>query len=132
MQTPPCSHPAVLSHQEPFARSLSPKKLREIVEKHLPAWFKACEDDSDAIVLHEAAFGTSGNELFLFACAIKYATQHGKAVHVTRDRDIKGKFLETNIDKNFAVKVFREAPPINSRAGRSRARTAARPRHQNS
>ena len=33
--------------------------------------------------MHEAAFGTSKGELFLFACAIKYAANVGKTVHVT-------------------------------------------------
>jgi hypothetical protein len=61
---------------------LSPDKLRNIVEKRLPAWFKACASDTEAIVMHEAAFGTSRGELFLFACAIKYAAQKRKTVHV--------------------------------------------------
>jgi len=116
----------VSSHQKVFAGPLSPKELREIVKKHLPAWFKACHDDSDAIVLHEAAFGTSGTELFLFACAIKYATQNGKTVHIARGRSTKAEFPEPIAENSFVVKVFREAAPISSRSSRNRARTATR------
>jgi len=58
-------------------------QLRKIVRKHLPGWVRACAAEADAIVLHEAAFGTSDGELFLFACAIKYAANAGKTVHVS-------------------------------------------------
>jgi len=124
----------VSSHQELFAGSLSPKELRDIVGRHLPAWLKACAADSEAIVLHEAAFGMSGSELFLFACAIKYATQHGKTVHVTRDRDTKDGSPESKIAKTFVVKVFREAAATNSRSRRNRTKSAPRSklRRQNS
>jgi len=62
---------------------LSDSELLWIIEKHLPAWLSACNAaDSDGIVLHEAAFGTSPHELFLFACAIKYAAAKGKTVHI--------------------------------------------------
>lgn len=62
---------------------LSDIELLGIIEKHLPAWLSACHSaDSQAIVLHEAAFGTSPHELLLFACAIKYAAAKGKTVHV--------------------------------------------------
>src|SRR6266704_2218056 len=46
-------------------------------------WLRACDaDDAESIVLHEASFGRSTRELFLFACAIKYAAAKGKHVHV--------------------------------------------------
>ncbi len=65
------------------AEPLSERELRSLIARHLPAWLQACDaDDGDSIVLHEAAFGTSTHELFLFACAIKYAAAKGKHVHV--------------------------------------------------
>src|SRR5688572_7083493 len=58
-------------------------ELTGIIEAYLPGWQKACgSSEADAIVLHELAFGTSGDELLLLACAIKYAAQRGKNVHV--------------------------------------------------
>jgi hypothetical protein len=69
------------------ASSLSQDELRDIILKHLPAWARACAAESEAIVLHETAFGTSDGELFLFGCAIKYAAGAGKAVHVTCGKD---------------------------------------------
>jgi hypothetical protein len=62
---------------------LSPDALRRIVRKHLPAWFKACAADAAVIVMHEESFGASAGELFLLGCALKYAAQSGKTVHVT-------------------------------------------------
>jgi hypothetical protein len=57
--------------------------LRRIVETYLPAWKRACTaPDTDAIALHELAFGCSTRELLLFACAIKFAAANGKNVHV--------------------------------------------------
>jgi len=72
---------------EPFppdsAEPLSEAELRSFIALHLPAWQQACDaDDGNSIVLHEASFGTSTGELFLFACAIKYAAAKGKHVHV--------------------------------------------------
>lgn len=65
------------------AEPLSEAEIRSFIARYLPAWQQACDaDDSDSIVLHEASFGTSTYELFLFACAIKYAATKGKHVHV--------------------------------------------------
>jgi len=65
------------------AKPLSASELRSVIARHLPAWLRACNaDDGDSIVLHETSFGTSTYELFLFACAIKYAASKGKHVHV--------------------------------------------------
>jgi hypothetical protein len=65
------------------AEPLSEGHLRSLIAEHLPAWQQACDaPDGDSIVLHEASFGTSTHELFLFACAIKYAAAKGKHVHV--------------------------------------------------
>jgi hypothetical protein len=65
------------------AAALTVIQLTEIVESRLPGWKKACGSPmADAIVLHELAFGTSDDELFLLACAIKYAAHRGKNVHV--------------------------------------------------
>ena len=58
-------------------------QLAQIVETRLPGWTKACASPkANAIVLHELAFGLTGDELFLLACAIKYAANRGKIVHV--------------------------------------------------
>ncbi|HEX3533484.1 MAG TPA: hypothetical protein VHT23_04630 [Gemmatimonadaceae bacterium] len=56
--------------------------LRAIVQRQLPAWFDACSAEADTIVMHETAFGSSPEELFLLGCALKYAAYVGKAVHV--------------------------------------------------
>ena len=78
------SHRHSVAPRPQFSPStLSSDDLRKIVAEHLPAWLKACAEDTEIIAMHEEAFGTSGGELFLFACAIKYATQKGKIVHVT-------------------------------------------------
>src|SRR5258707_6869232 len=65
------------------AEPISEAELRSLIARHLPAWQQACDaDDAESIVLHEASFGSSTRELFLFACAIKYAAAKGKHVHV--------------------------------------------------
>jgi hypothetical protein len=66
-------------------------ELTGIIEAHLPGWQKACgSSEANAIVLHELAFGTSGDELLLLACAIKYAAQRGKNVHVVCGSPTRG------------------------------------------
>src|SRR3954454_24116984 len=63
--------------------SLTTLQLVEIIEASLPAWKRACHSkQADSIVLHELAFGLSRGELFLLACAIKYAAHRGKNVHI--------------------------------------------------
>jgi hypothetical protein len=65
------------------AEPISEAELRSLIARQLPAWQQACDaDDAESIVLHEASFGSSTRELFLFACAIKYAAAKGKHVHV--------------------------------------------------
>jgi hypothetical protein len=70
--------------------SLNPAILRDIVRKHLPAWFRACAASADIIVMHEHSFGTSAGEILLLGCALKYAAISGKTVHVTsgKKRDV--------------------------------------------
>jgi hypothetical protein len=63
--------------------SLDPDVLRDIVRKHLPAWFRACAASAEIIVMHEEAFGTSAGEILLLGCALKYAGISGKTVHMT-------------------------------------------------
>jgi hypothetical protein len=63
--------------------SLDPAVLRDIVRKHLPAWFRACAASAEIIVMHEGSFGTSAGEILLLGCALKYAGISGKTVHVT-------------------------------------------------
>jgi hypothetical protein len=62
---------------------LDPAVLRDIVRKHLPAWFRACAASAEIIVMHEESFGTSAGEILLLGCALKYAGISGKTVHVT-------------------------------------------------
>jgi hypothetical protein len=93
-----------------------------VIEKHLPAWFNACASEGDAIVLHEKAFGMSGSELFLFACAIKYAAGAGKTVHVTcGEPDI----TQSRFHSASAEDIFREkklSRPTQRNAARRPAR----------
>src|SRR5205823_9474132 len=62
---------------------LDPAVLRDIVRKHLPAWFRACAASAEIIVMHEGSFGTSAGEILLLGCALKYAGISGKTVHMT-------------------------------------------------
>lgn len=81
----PQNTPPAMSQPFPpdSAEPLSEAELRSIIGLHLPAWKQACDaEGGSSIVLHEASFGTSTHELFLFACAIKYAAARGKHVHV--------------------------------------------------
>jgi len=72
--------------------------LERIVKAELPGWSRACSStEADAIILHELAFGTSDNELFLLACAIKYAAGRGKNVHIACGR------LQSRPPESFAV-----------------------------
>lgn len=105
-------------------KPLTPEKLRAIIKTHLPAWLKACASDTDAIVVHEAAFDLSGRELFLFACAIKYAAQKGKVVHVTYGGSVGRNLPETLT----AAAVFLERHPTKRRASRPRVTTKSRSR----
>src|SRR5205823_3962994 len=91
------------------AEFLSLEKLRDIVEKHLPAWFTACSSDTEAIVMHEAAFGTSRGELLLFACAIKYAAHKGKTVHVTCGKGDRRRTPESVFPASSMIEIHREA-----------------------
>jgi hypothetical protein len=91
------------------AEPLSEAELRSFIARHLPAWQQACDtDDGDSIVLHEASFGTSTHELFLFACAIKYATSKGKHVHVATGAGRTKHEPETMLPSAALGSVYRE------------------------
>jgi hypothetical protein len=93
------------------AEPLSEVELHSFIAQHLPAWQQACDaDDGDSIVLHETSFGTSTYELFLFACAIKYAAAKGKDVHVTSGSGMKNSGLET-VPSIVIKTVFRDVIP---------------------
>ena len=95
---------------------LSDTDLRLFIELHLPAWQQACDaDDSDLIVLHEASFGTSADELFLFACAIKYAAAKGKHVHVAAGRGRISQAPDTLLSDAELGIVYREQSPLKRR-----------------
>ncbi|HEV7573524.1 MAG TPA: hypothetical protein VGQ21_18665 [Thermoanaerobaculia bacterium] len=94
------------------AEPLSEAELRSLIARHLPAWLRACDtDDGDSIVLHEASFGTSTHELFLFACAIKYALAKGKHVHVASGTGRTKREPEKVLPSAVLGSVYREDPP---------------------
>jgi len=96
------------AHTSDSAEPLSEVAIQSLISRHLPAWQQACDaDNSDSIVLHEASFGTSTHELFLFACAIKYAAAKGKHVHVASGRD-KVKQEPEKIVSAVVGSVYRE------------------------
>lgn len=90
------------------AEPLSEAELRSYVARHLPAWRRACDDAGDSIVLHQASFGTSMHELFLFACAIKYAAAKGKHVHVASGTGRTKHLPETMLPLATLGSVYRE------------------------
>src|SRR5258708_28637700 len=92
------------------AEPLSEAEIRSLIARHLPAWLRACDaDDGEFIVLHEASFGTSTHELFLFACAIKYAAAKGKHVHVATGPGRIRRTPETLLREATLGMVYREA-----------------------
>jgi hypothetical protein len=101
------------------AEPLSEAELHSFIAQHLPAWQQACDaDDGDSIVLHEASFGTSTYELFLFACAIKYAATKGKHVHVAAGTGTTTHHPESVLNSAPLGTVYRE-----STAGKHRTTT---------
>jgi hypothetical protein len=99
------------------AEPISETELRSLISRHLPAWQQACDaDDAESIVLHEASFGRSTRELFLFACAIKYATAKGKHVHIATGPGKARRNPETLLPETRLGSVYREKTPLNRRA----------------
>jgi len=91
------------------AEPISEAELQSLIARHLPAWQQACDaDDAESIVLHEASFGSSTRELFLFACAIKYAAAKGKHVHVATGPGRMRRALETVLPDAALGSVYRE------------------------
>lgn len=91
----------------PRTKHFSHDDLRRIVAKHLPAWKRACAaSDSNAIVLHESAFGRSHSELLLLACAIKYAALNKKHIHIACGDDRVES--EPLYRKAISVRTYRE------------------------
>jgi hypothetical protein len=58
--------------------------LREEVERELPEFVRACQEDADFVVMHQDAFAPmlGSNEIFLLGKAIKYAGLSGKEVRI--------------------------------------------------
>ena len=106
--------------------SLEADDLRRIVERYLPAWKRACTAaDMDGIVLHELAFGSSGHELLLFACAIKFAAANGKDVHVLCRKGDSSSPRKARSAMRDRIAVYRErmpGPPAKTRGKASRKR----------
>jgi hypothetical protein len=98
------------------AEPISEAELRSLIARHLPAWQTACDaDDADSIVLREASFGSSTRELFLFACAIKYAAAKGKHVHVAAGSGRIRRGPETVLSEAALGSVYRERTPLKRR-----------------
>jgi hypothetical protein len=98
------------------AEPISEAELRSLISRHLPAWQQACDaDDAESIVLHEASFGSSARELFLFACAIKYAAAKGKHVHVATGPGRTRRAPETLLPEAAFGSVYREDSPLKRR-----------------
>jgi hypothetical protein len=99
------------------AEPISEAELRSLIARHLPAWQQACDaDGAEIIVLHEASFGSSTRELFLFACAIKYAAGKGKHVHVATGPGRTRRAPETVLPEAALGVVYREDSPLKRRA----------------
>jgi hypothetical protein len=95
------------------AEPISEAELRSLIARHLPAWQQACDaDDAESIVLHEASFGSSTRELFLFACAIKYAAAKGKHVHVATGPGRTRRTPEILLPEATLGVVYREETPL--------------------
>ena len=91
------------------AEPISEAELQSLIARHLPAWKQACDaGDAESIVLHEASFGNSTRELFLFACAIKYAAAKGKHVHVATGPGRRRRAPETVLPEAALGSVYRE------------------------
>ena len=112
------------------AEPLSEAELRSFLARHLPAWLRACDaDDGDSIVLHEASFGTSTPELFLFACAIKYAASKGKHVHVASGTGRTKHQPETVLPSAALGSVYRENTAVKRHTStRHRSKKRAKPK----
>jgi hypothetical protein len=91
------------------AKPLCGAELRLLIARYLPVWLNACDaEEGDSIVLHEASFGTSTDELFLLACAIKYAAAKGKHVHVSSGTGSSKHQPETMLPSATLGSVYRE------------------------
>lgn len=61
----------------------SEDQIARIIEKELPDWKAACENqEAKTVLLTQAAFGHSAKEMLLLAAAIKYAGKAKKPVTV--------------------------------------------------
>jgi len=117
------------------AEPISEAELRSLIARHLPAWQQACDaDDAESIVLHEASFGSSTRELFLFACAIKYAAAKGKHVHVATGPGRIRRAPEILLPEAAMGSVYREESSLKRapvrRGGAKRANTKKRSPHR--
>ena len=65
--------------------------------------------DTDGIVLHELAFGSSAREMLLLACAIKFAAAHGKTVHVASGESDHIRSQKGRVALRAVGKVYRES-----------------------
>jgi len=106
--------------------SLDPAVLRDIVRKHLPAWFRACAASAEIIVMHEEAFGTSPGEILLLGCALKYAGISGKTVQVTSGK--KPAASRSKLKPISIEAIYREKPSSPRPRATRKSRAARRNR----
>ena len=65
------------------ANTISDEVVIDLVTKNIPHWKAACDNsDAEIVILHQRAFGSSPDELFLLSVAIKYAGLKKKSVTV--------------------------------------------------
>lgn len=55
---------------------------KQLIEHGLPEFVKACQTPSDAMLLHQDAFGDTDEETAIFGKAMKLAGAYGKEVHI--------------------------------------------------
>ncbi len=65
------------------ASTISDEVVIDLVTRHIPHWKAACDNaEADLVILHQRAFGSSPDELFLLSVAVKYAGLKKKNVTV--------------------------------------------------
>jgi len=67
----------------PISSSFSHEEIAKILAEQMPGWKAACENPgAEVVLLTQAAFGYSLEEIVLLAVAVKYAGTFGKTVTI--------------------------------------------------
>lgn len=70
-------------HSQDVSAAISDEEVARIVTQRIPRWKAACDHtEADTVVLDQRAFGRSLDEMFLMACAIRYARITNKIVMI--------------------------------------------------